>query len=184
MEFDNPGAAEPWSGEGNRSPHSEFSGSEASADKRLKKDKTIILGAKSKKDKEKKKEKETRYAHLGDESSEDEEARLKKAKKKGFQFGSAKKEKKEKKEKVPEVKDPKEGRKKEKKEKEKEKEKSRLKLKKSKLPDVEPEGEQIVIFVYKSEFIESGRNPGSDLGPVLYTSGFKYSAKVQTLLYI
>lgn len=138
MEFDNPGAAEPWGGEDNRSHHSEFSGSE-STDKKLKKEKTIILGAKKKeKDKEKKKEKESRYAHLGDESSEDEEAKLKKSKKKGFQFGSAKKEKKEKKEKVLEIKELKDGRKKDKKE--KDKEKSRLKLKKSKPLETEAEG--------------------------------------------
>eukprot|EP00088_Acartia_fossae_P037044 TRINITY_DN3823_c0_g1_i10.p1 TRINITY_DN3823_c0_g1~~TRINITY_DN3823_c0_g1_i10.p1 ORF type:complete len:897 (-),score=332.25 TRINITY_DN3823_c0_g1_i10:478-3168(-) len=116
MEFDNPG------NNSARSELSDFSDSESShEDKKGRKDKGILGGAK-KKDKEKKKEKEARYATLGDESSGEDEGK-KKSKKKGFQFGSAKKEKKEKKE----VKDPKE-----KKEK-KEKEKGKLKLKKLKV---------------------------------------------------
>ena len=59
MEFDNPGAAEPWGGEdNNRSPHSEFSGSETNqADKKLKKEKNLLGTKKKEKEKEKKKEK-------------------------------------------------------------------------------------------------------------------------------
>jgi len=137
QEMDNGGASE-WRHGGNRSDLSEFSDIES--DRKGKKEKNI-LGAK-KKDKDKKKEKESRYATLGDESSGDEDGK-KKSKKKGFQFGSAKKEKKEKKEK--EAKDVKDARKKEKKE--KEKDKSKLKIKKPKVEgDVEGKGEDSLVF--------------------------------------
>lgn len=121
-----------------RSDLSDFSDSEAShEDKKGKKEKGI-LGAK-KKDKEKKcKDKEARYATLGDDSSGEEEGK-KKSRKKGFQFGSAKKEKKEKKE----SKDPKEKKDK------KEKERGKLKLKKLKA-DLDVDGrwkqEELPVF--------------------------------------
>jgi len=113
MEFDNQVNSEV------RSELSDFSDSEASHEEKKGKKEKGILGAKKKEKEKKSKDKEARYATLGDESSGEEEGK-KKSKKKGFQFGSAKKEKKEKKD----PKDPKE-----KKEK-KDKEKGKLKLKK------------------------------------------------------
>jgi len=137
MEFDNPAAGGHWTSQHNS--NSDFSGSETSS----KKEKTI-LGSAKKKDKEKKreKEKETKYAHLGDDSSNDDEDGGKgssgKSKKKAFKIGLAKKEKKDKskdaKEKDVENKESKEAKETKKKEK---KEKPKLKLKKSKHTDSE-----------------------------------------------
>jgi len=130
MEFDNPAVGGGWEGVGGE--QSDFSDREKGKEKKEK----HLLGSSKKKDKDKKKEKETRYAHLGDESSNDEEdgKNFGKSKKKAFKIGLVKKEKKEKKEvkeKEQEVKDSKEGKKKDK------TGKPKLKIKKSKQTDSE-----------------------------------------------
>ena len=130
MEFDNPAVGGGWDGVGEE--QSDFSDKEKGKEKKEKN----LLGSSRKKDKEKKKEKETRYAHLGDESSNDDEdgKHSGKSKKKAFKIGLVKKEKKEKKEgkeKEQDVKDSKEGKKKEK------TVKPKLKLKKSRQTDSE-----------------------------------------------
>jgi len=126
MEFDNPAVGGGWDGVGEE--QSDFSDREKGKEKKEKN----LLGSSKKKDKDKKKEKETRYAHLGDESSNDEEDG-KKSKKKAFKIGlkKEKKEKKEGKEKEQEAKDSKEGKKKDK------AGKPKLKIKKSKQTDSE-----------------------------------------------
>jgi len=134
MEFDNPAAGGGgWDVQGgDQSDFSEPAGGKEKKEKHL-------LGSSKKKDKEKKKEKETRYAHLGDESSNDEEEAKSagKAKKKAFKIGLAKKEKKDKKEGKDKEKD-KEVDGKESKEKKKDKSgKPKLKLKKSRQTDSE-----------------------------------------------
>jgi len=135
MEFDNPAVGGGWEGVGEE--QSDFSDKEKGG--KEKKEKTL-LGSSKKKDKEKKKEKETRYAHLGDESSNDEEdgKNSGKSKKKAFgKLGLPKKEKKEKKEgkekekENQDVKESKEGKKKDK------TGKPKLKLKKSRQTDSE-----------------------------------------------
>jgi len=131
MEFDNPAAGGGW--EGGVDDQSDFSDKDkGSKDKKEKN----LLGSSKKKDKEKKKEKETRYAHLGDESSNDEDdgKNAGKSKKKAFKIGLNKKEKKEKKElkdKDHESKEFKENKKKDK------TGKPKLKLKKSRQTDSE-----------------------------------------------
>jgi len=130
MEFDNPAVGGGWDGVGEE--QSDFSDREKGKEKREKN----LLGTSKKKDKDKKKEKETRYAHLGDESSNDEEDGKSsgKSKKKAFKIGLVKKEKKEKKEgkeKEHDLRDSKEGKKKDKAGKQK------LKIKKSKQTDSE-----------------------------------------------
>ena len=130
MEFDNPAVGGGWDGVGEE--QSDFSDREKGKEKKEKN----LLGSSKKKDKDKKKEKETRYAHLGDESSNDDEDGKSsgKSKKKAFKIGLVKKEKKEKKEgkeKEQDLRDSKEGKKKDKSGKQK------LKIKKSKQTDSE-----------------------------------------------
>ena len=146
MEFDNPAASGQWEGHHRVNTDNTDDTEEHEENKKAKKEKNI-LGSAKKKDKEKKTKepKETRYAHLGDESSGDEDGDARnstKAKKKAFKFGSAKKEKKEKKEKEREKeakeRDAKEVKEEKKKEK-KEKDKPKLKLKKPKHTDSESE---------------------------------------------